>query len=145
MAWVSSSSEQPPAAFTAGSPASWSIMASRRRCSSATAASKYDLARKHLPAPVTAMRLGELGWLFHPSELFSYYGLRIRTGSPLPHTLVVGYTDTIIGYLPDPSAYAAGLYEATVVPKILDLPPFTPEAARTFTAQATALTARSFT
>jgi hypothetical protein len=109
------------------------------------AASKYDLARKHLPAPVTAMRLGELGWLFHPSELFSYYGLRIRTGSPLPHTLVVGYTDTIIGYLPDPNAYAAGLYEATVVPKILDLPPFTPDAARAFTAQATALTARSFT
>jgi hypothetical protein len=64
---------------------------------------------------------------------------------PLPHTLVVGYTDTIIGYLPDPSAYAAGLYEATVVPKILDLPPFTPDAARAFTTQATALTAKTFT
>jgi hypothetical protein len=31
------------------------------------------------------------------------------------------------------------------VPKILDLPPFTPDAARAFTTQATALTAKTFT
>ena len=108
------------------------------------AASQYDLNRAHLPAPMTAMRLGEVGWLFHPAELFSYYGLRLRTGSPLPHTLVVGYTDTIIGYLADPNAYKAALYEATVVPKILDLPPFAPEAARAFTTQAADLAAMSF-
>ncbi len=79
------------------------------------------------------MRLGELGWVFHPAELFSYYGLAIRHRSPLPHTLVVGYADGIIGYLADPTRYKENGYEASVVPKILDLPPFTPTAARAFT------------
>ena len=53
----------------------------------------------------------------------------IRRSSPFAHTLAVGYTDDIIGYLPDPNAYKAGEYAAIVVPKIIDLPPFTPQAA----------------
>ena len=48
------------------------------------------------------LRLGELALLFHSSELYSYYGLRIRRDSPFKKTLVVGYTDDIIGYLVDP-------------------------------------------
>lgn len=98
-------------------------------------ASKWKLDRTHLTAPVSTLRLGELGWLFHPSELFSYYGLSLRHSAPTPHTLIAGYTDGIIGYLTDPAAYP-GAYEAVVVPKILDLPPFTPTAAREFTGQA---------
>lgn len=98
-------------------------------------ASKWDTTRTHWTAPVAAMRLGEVGWLFHPSELFSYYGLSIRRQSPLPHTLVVGYVDGIIGYLPDPKLFAAAGYEASVVPKILGIPPFQPTAARDFTAE----------
>jgi len=47
---------------------------------------------------------------------------------------VVGYADDTIGYLPDPNAYKAREYAAVVVPKILDYPPFTPTAAREFTA-----------
>lgn len=97
------------------------------------AASKWDLSKPDLPTGVSAMRLGELGWVFHPAELFSYYGLSIRHRSPLPHTLVVGYADGIIGYLADPNRYKENGYEASVVPKILDLPPFTPTAARRFT------------
>jgi len=57
---------------------------------------------------------------------------------------VVGYTDGLIGYLGDPAAYQAGLYEAVVVPKILGLPPFTPEAAGEFTQQAVDLVRRNF-
>jgi hypothetical protein len=97
------------------------------------AASKWDLSATAHPTGVSAMRLGELGWVFHPAELFSYYGLAIRHRSPLPHTLVVGYADGIIGYLADPNRYKENGYEASVVPKILDLPPFTPTAARAFT------------
>ena len=97
------------------------------------AASKWDLSKTTHPTGVSAMRLGEVGWVFHPAELFSFYGLAVRHRSPLPHTLVVGYTDGIIGYLADPNRYKENGYEASVVPKILDIPPFIPTAARTFT------------
>ena len=107
------------------------------------AASKWKLDAKSLPFSVSTLRLGEVGWLFHPAELFSFYGLTIRHRSPTPHTLLVGYTDGIIGYLPDPSGFKAGIYEAVVVPKILDLPPFRPDAAAEFAARAVDLMGRT--
>ena len=91
--------------------------------------SQRDLHKSHLPCALSAMQLGEVGLVFHPAELYSFYGLAIRRDSPFDNTLVVGYTDGIIGYLPDPAAYAAGEYAAITVPKILDYPPFTPAAA----------------
>lgn len=96
-------------------------------------ASKWDLQRTELSVPVTAIRIGELGLLLHPAELYSFYGLAIQRDCPLPNTLVVGYADDIIGYLPDPEAYRRGEYSAIVVPKIIDLPPFAPSAARQLT------------
>lgn len=95
----------------------------------AQAAAKWDPAHRTLAVPISALQLGEVGILFHPAELYSYYGLAIRRDSPTKHTLAVGYTDDMIGYLPDPAAYEAGEYAAVTVPKILDLPPFTPQAA----------------
>jgi neutral ceramidase len=95
---------------------------------------KRDLSQTNMPAALSVMRLGEVGLVFHPAELYSCYGLTIRRDSPLADTLVVGYTDDIIGYLPDPNAYKAGEYSAITVPKILDFPPFTPTAARALTA-----------
>ena len=97
---------------------------------------KRDMKQTQVPVPLSAMRVGALGMVFHPSELYSCYGLAIRRDSPLPDTLVVGYTDDIIGYLPDPNAYRAGEYSAITVPKIIDLPPFEPNAARALTAAA---------
>jgi len=98
-----------------------------------------NLQTTHLPITLASMRIGEVGLLFHPAELYSYYGLAIRRGSPFDHTLVVGYTDDIIGYVADPRAYEAGEYAAITVPKILDLPPFTPDAAAGMTTAAIAL------
>ena len=95
--------------------------------------SKRDLNTSHLPSALSAMQLGEVGLVFHPAELYSYYGLAIQRDSPLDNTLVVGYTDGIIGYLPDAAAYAAGEYAAITVPKILDYPPFTTNAAAEMT------------
>ncbi len=95
-----------------------------------------DLKDAHLPITLGALQLGPLGMMFHPAELYSVYGLTIRHDSPLPDTLVVGYADGIIGYLPDPHAYQAGEYAAITVPKILDLPPFTPTAGREMTTAA---------
>lgn len=93
--------------------------------------SKWDLKRTVYRAPLTALRLGDVALLFHPSELYSYYGLAIRRDSPYRDTVVVGYTDDLIGYLTDPAAYKSREYAARVVPKLLGLPRFRPEAART--------------
>jgi hypothetical protein len=98
-----------------------------------------DRSVTHLPITLSAIQVGPVGMLFHPGELYSYYGLAIRRDSPLPDTLVMGCADGCIGYLPDPKAYENGEYSAIVVPKIIDLPPFEPTAARDMSAVAVAL------
>jgi neutral ceramidase len=47
--------------------------------------------------PISALRLGSLGLLFHPAELYSFYRLAIRRDSPFPNTVAVGYTDDMAG------------------------------------------------
>ena len=100
---------------------------------------KRDMSQTATRVPLTAMQLGDLGFVFHPSELYSYYGLHIRRDSPLPDTLVIGYCDDIIGYLPDPNAFKSGEYSAITVPKIIDLPPFQPTAASSLAREAIAM------
>lgn len=95
--------------------------------------------RPDLLVELGVLRLGELALVFHPGELYSYYGLWIRLHSPVPNTLVVGYANDIIGYLPDPAAFEKGEYAAITVPKILDLPPFRPEAAQCLASRAVEL------
>ncbi len=99
--------------------------------------------RKELPVMISAMQIGEVGFIFHPSELYSYYGLAIQRSSPLSETFVVGYTDGLIGYLTDAAAYRNGEYEALTVPKILDIPPFTSTAAAELTAAVVQLLERT--
>lgn len=99
-------------------------------------ARQWDLKQSRRVITLAAMRLGSVGFLFHPSELYSYYGLRIRRDSALADTIVVGYTDDFVGYLTDPRAYEAAEYAAIVVPKIVALPPFTRTAARDLTGAA---------
>jgi len=105
-------------------------------------ASKWDLERSTHGTPISALGLGDVGLLFHPGELYSYYGLAIRHASPFADTLVVGYADDLIGYVPDPKAYEAGEYAAIVVPKIMDLPPFRSDVGRKLTATALELLSR---
>src|SRR4029453_10348032 len=99
-------------------------------------AAKRDLAQTSHATPISALRLGEVALLFHPGELYSVYGLTIRRDSPFRDTLVIGYVDDLIGYVPDPKAYAAGEYAAMVVPKIMSLPGYKPEVGRALTATA---------
>lgn len=98
-----------------------------------------DLTARHLPIALSAIQFGPVGMVFHPGELYSYYGLAIRRDSPVADTLVVGCADGGIGYLPDPEAYRLQEYSAIVVPKIIDLPPFKPTTAREVTAAAIGL------
>lgn len=102
-------------------------------------ASRYDLTQTELPITLAAVRIGDVGLLFHPSELYSYYGLAIQRDSPLTQTLVVGYADGYVGYLPDPTAYTKGEYAAVMVPTILNFPQFTPNAGREMTRSAVEL------
>ena len=93
--------------------------------------------RTTLPTPISCIQIGNTGLAFHSSELYSFYGLDIRHKSPFAHTVLVGYADDAIGYVTDPKSYEpadGGNYGAVVVPKILDLPPFTPESGRALAA-----------
>jgi len=97
-------------------------------------ASKWDLAQQSYATPISALALGDVALLFHPGELYSVYGLTIRRDSPFRDTLVIGYVDDLIGYIPDSKAYAAKEYSAMVVPKIMSLPCYQPEVGRALTA-----------
>ena len=88
-----------------------------------------DLKQTTLDRTISSMKLGPVGLVFHPTELYSYYGLAVRAQSPAADTLVVGYTDGLTGYVADPTAYKTGDYGAFTVPKILDYPPYQPHAA----------------
>ena len=98
-------------------------------------AAKWDMNVTSYSAPVSAMRLGNVMLFFHPGELYSFYGLQLRTSAPVPNVMAVGYCDDFVGYLTDPIAYEANEYAAIVVPKIMGWPPFTTDCARRFTAQ----------
>ena len=102
-------------------------------------ATKWNAKRNRLSVPLSAVQLGDVALAFHPSELYSCYGLRIQRDAPAADTIVVGYTDDLIGYLPDPNAYTLGEYSAITVPKILDLPPFVPTAGRDLAGSAVTL------
>jgi neutral ceramidase len=102
-------------------------------------ASAWDPARTAYRTPMSALRLGDVALLFHSGELYSGYGLALRRDSPFADTILVGYADDLIGYVPDPKAYEAGEYAATVVPKIMDLPRFQTSVGRAFTETALSL------
>lgn len=99
-------------------------------------AKKWSPRKTSYAAPLSALRLGEVAMLFHPAELYSYYGLAIQRDSPFPTTIPVGYSDDLVGYVPDPKAYEQKEYAAIVVPKLTGLPPFKPEVGRELTHQA---------
>ncbi|MEQ2007159.1 MAG: neutral/alkaline non-lysosomal ceramidase N-terminal domain-containing protein [Limisphaerales bacterium] len=105
-------------------------------------AARYDLTKAHLPITLGAIRIGPVGLLFHPAELYSCYGLAIQRDSPLPHTFVIGYADGYVGYVADPKAYTRSEYAAVMVPTILNYPPFTPNAGREMAAAAAELLRR---
>ena len=59
-------------------------------------------------------RLGDLRLIGIPGELFASLGAELMEA--LPDSLLLGYANGYVGYLPDRAAYAAGLYEALASP-----------------------------
>ncbi len=71
-------------------------------------AGKTDLTR---PFEVQALRLGDVAMVGLPGEVFVEYQHQIKACSPFAHTLVFGYTNGNIGYVPTASAFPEGGYE----------------------------------
>lgn len=65
----------------------------------------------HTPIAAQVLRLGEAAIAGIGAEPFVEVGLAIKARSPYPHTLIAGYTNGSIGYLPTAEAYAVGGYE----------------------------------
>lgn len=76
------------------------------------------MAAADLPAelelPVSVVTLGDVCWVNLPVELFALHGATLQEKSSHPITRVVGYTDGYFGYVVDPTAAAAGVYEALI-------------------------------
>jgi hypothetical protein len=66
-----------------------------------------------IPAELSAWRVGDVGLVFAPGEIFTETGMTVKRQSPLSRTCFAGYTDGSIGYVPVPEAYPEGGYEVT--------------------------------
>lgn len=64
---------------------------------------------------VEAWAVGDIALVAVPGELFASLGASIVAASTSP-TLVLGYANGYVGYLPDQAAYADGTYEALASP-----------------------------
>jgi neutral ceramidase len=62
---------------------------------------------------VQAWRLGELGLVTAPGEIFNQIGSAVKSESPFADTFFLSCTNDSIGYVPVPEAYADGGYEVT--------------------------------
>jgi hypothetical protein len=62
-------------------------------------------------ARLNAIRIGSLAILFLPGEPFVEIALEIEEASPFEHTIVVGYSENNIGYIPTEEAFIQGGYE----------------------------------
>ena len=82
--------------------------------------------KKEETAEVQVIRLGDLALASQPSESFVEHGLRIKEATWPVRTLVVGYANGMLGYLPTEEAFPRGGYECTFGPPS----PMAPDAGR---------------
>ena len=67
-------------------------------------------------AEVQTFAIGDLALVGLPGEFFVESGLRLQSRSPFKHTVVIGYANGGIGYVPPASAFAEGGYETRLAP-----------------------------
>lgn len=100
------------AALDSGAPLP-ELLRARRRV--AWAELQVDAARRgtrdELDVELHGVRIGDVALLGVPGELFVEIGMAIRERSPLPFTLVSGYTNGVWFYIPTAAAFAQGGYE----------------------------------
>ncbi|WP_119071327.1 neutral/alkaline non-lysosomal ceramidase N-terminal domain-containing protein [Aggregatilinea lenta] len=64
-----------------------------------------------------------------PAEIYTREGQQIRAMSHAPHTLVVGYANGLVGYIPPAEEYARQSYAALLAAAVYDRLPFQPDIA----------------
>ena len=64
-------------------------------------------------AEVCALRVGNLGIVTLPGEMFCEFGLHIKKQSPAQHTVVIELANDALGYFPTREAFEQGGYEPT--------------------------------
>jgi hypothetical protein len=64
-----------------------------------------------VPIELQGMRIGPLGLVGFPGEPFAGTGAAVRARSPLPATLLSGYTNGWMGYVPTRSEFPRLGYE----------------------------------
>ena len=94
---------------------------------------------EHVSVPLAALRVNDEVWLHLPGEVFTAHGQAITARSPFPKTVVTTLFGPFIGYLPDREDFTAGGYAATLVPRILQMPPYSPAVGDALVAGALAL------
>jgi hypothetical protein len=80
---------------------------------------------KAVRAEVQALRIGDVFFAAHPSELFTKFGLDLRERCPSNDLFVLGYSNGSIGYVPDEYEIERGGYAALQSPKFTGQCPFT--------------------
>jgi len=60
---------------------------------------------------VQAFRLGDIGWVMLPGEIFVEFGLDLKLRSPAKRTWVTELANGIVGYVPTKRAFEGGGYE----------------------------------
>ncbi len=68
------------------------------------------------PAEVQALRVGDRAFVGIPAEYFVEHGLHIKEETHPAHTLVVGWANGMVGYVPHRDAFRRGGYETTFGP-----------------------------
>lgn len=89
-------------------------------------------APQSLTCELQALQFGDAALLAHPTELFAEFGLEIKARSPFAHTLLVGYANDFLGYIPNEAEFARHGYAADTVPYMLDQFPFASHVGRVF-------------
>ena len=84
-----------------------------------------DTRPETLSTDVQAMRIGDVYFAAHGSELFSSLGLSLRRSWPHDDLFILGYSNDGIGYMPDEYDVARRSYAAVNSPKFTGQFPFT--------------------
>ena len=83
----------------------------RRTASLPMRSMKGTAVRRGCRACLSGLRLGSLAMLFLPGEIFVETARAIERVSPFEHTLIGGFAESTIGYVPTPLAFREGGYE----------------------------------
>ena len=73
----------------------------------------YQNKEEYDQAEVCALRIGELGMVTLPGEMFCEFGLEIKKRSAAAHTVVIELANDALGYFPTRKAFGEGGYEPT--------------------------------